>query len=99
MPSSGASSPASMKVLVMRGIGRGAKISRRPLPVGGMGSRGGLARCWGSRRAGAGWSNGNEGGVLPVLEVAAQDAVLDQHRSTGGRALVVDVERAASARE
>ena len=33
--SSGADSPASMKVLVMRGIGMWAKLSRRPLPVSG----------------------------------------------------------------
>ena len=37
--SSGASSPASRKVLVMRGIGMWAKLSRRPLPVSGMPSR------------------------------------------------------------
>ena len=32
----GSSLPASMKVLVMRGIGAWAKLSRRPLPVGAM---------------------------------------------------------------
>ena len=37
--------------------------------------------------------------VEPVLQVAAQDAVLDQHVALGGRALVVDVERAAPARQ
>ena len=33
--SAGSSLPASMKVLVMRGIGAWAKLSRRPLPVAG----------------------------------------------------------------
>src|SRR5207244_4142599 len=34
--------------------------------------------------------------VEPILEIAAQDAALDQHRALRGRALVVDVERAAA---
>ncbi len=60
----------------MRGIGRWAKLSRRPLPVGG---------------------HAHQPGVERVLQVAAQDAVLDQGRALGDRALVVDVERTAPA--
>jgi hypothetical protein len=37
--------------------------------------------------------------VLLVLQVAAEDAVLDQHRALRRRALVVDVERAAPRRD
>ena len=37
----------------------------------------------------------HQAGVLPVLHVADQDAVLDQRGRLGGRALVVDGERAA----
>src|SRR5262249_29853506 len=38
----------------------------------------------------------HETGVEPVLHVAAQDAVLDEHIAPGWRALVVDVQRTAS---
>src|SRR6185312_9079962 len=38
----------------------------------------------------------HEPGVLPVLHVADEDAVLDQHGAVGRRALVVDGERAAA---
>src|SRR5207249_1832235 len=41
-----ASSPASMKVLVMRGMGRCAKLSRRPLPVTGIFMSAALSRSW-----------------------------------------------------
>ena len=41
----------------------------------------------------------HEPGVQPVLQVAAQDAVLDEHGAAGRRALVVHVERAAPVRD
>ena len=43
----------------------------------------------------AGRLHAHQPGVLPVLHVADQLAVLDQHRAVGRRALVVDGERAA----
>ena len=43
----------------------------------------------------AGGRHAHQAGVLAVLHVADQDAVLDQHVAAGGRALVVDGERAA----
>ena len=46
----------------------------------------------------AGRRHAHQPRVQPVLQVAAQDAVLDQHGALRGRALVVDVERAAPAR-
>ncbi len=42
----GSSLPASMKVLVMRGIGAWAKLSRRPLPVGSTPISRALSRSW-----------------------------------------------------
>ena len=44
----------------------------------------------------AGGRHAHEARVEAVLQVAAQDAVLDQHGAAGRRALVVDVERAAA---
>ena len=47
----------------------------------------------------AGRLHAHQAGVLPVLHVADEDAVLDQRRDAGGRALVVDGERAAAERD
>jgi hypothetical protein len=44
----------------------------------------------------AGGFHAHQPGVHAVLHVAGQDAVLDQHRAAGRRALVVDGERAAA---
>ncbi len=44
----------------------------------------------------AGGGDAHEAGVELVLHVSAQDAVLDQHRALGRRALVVHVQRAAT---
>ena len=43
----------------------------------------------------AGRLHAHQAGVHAVLQVAAQDAVLDQHGAAAGRALVIDGERAA----
>ena len=47
----------------------------------------------------AGRLHAHEPGVEPVLHVAGEDAVLDQHGAPGRCALVVDVERAAAIRD
>ena len=47
----------------------------------------------------AGGRHPHQPGVEPVLQVAAEDAVLDQHGAAGRRALVVHVERAAPVRD
>src|SRR5215472_3795814 len=47
----------------------------------------------------AGGRGAHEARIEPVLHVAAQHAVLDEGRALGRRALVVDVERAAPARQ
>ena len=47
----------------------------------------------------AGRLHAHQARVLPVLHVADQDAVLDQHGAAGRRALVVDRERAAPLRD
>ena len=47
----------------------------------------------------AGGLHAHEARVQPVLHVAAQHAVLDERGALRGRALVVDVERAAAARQ
>jgi hypothetical protein len=44
----------------------------------------------------AGRLHAHQAGVQRVLDVAAQDAVLDQHVALAGVAFVVDVERAAA---
>lgn len=46
----------------------------------------------------AGESHIHQGGVEPVLHVALEYALLDEDVAPGGRALIVDVERAAAAR-
>ena len=47
----------------------------------------------------AGGLHAHQAGVLPVLHVADENAVLDQGGAVGGRALIVDVEAAAPARQ
>ncbi len=47
----------------------------------------------------AGRRHAHEARVEAILHVAAQHAVLDERGAVGGRALVVDVERAAAARQ
>ena len=47
----------------------------------------------------AGQRHAHEPRVEAVLQIAAQDAVLDQHGAAGRRAFVVDVERAAAIRQ
>ena len=74
--SSGSLSPASMKVLVMRGMGM-CCVAFAAAAAGGCGAE-------------------HAAGEL-VLQVAAQNAVFDQHVALRGVAFVVHVERAAAA--
>ena len=47
----------------------------------------------------AGWRHIHEPGILAIMQITHQDAVLDQHRSLGRRSFIVDGERTPAGRQ